>query len=77
MYETEKNKAQVESLFTYYPPQKDQGDRYNEITAKIEETAHLINSLCPDSPEKTLAMRDLQRARMYANASIAVNEPRI
>ena len=40
----------------------------------IKEFAYLLNDLCPDSREKSLAMTKLEECVMWANASIARNE---
>ncbi len=34
----------------------------------------MMNSLCPESREKSLAITNLQQSVMWANASIAINE---
>lgn len=65
---------QITELFTYHRPTGDQPARYEKINAACLAAAIVINETCPESAEKTLAIRDLQRARMMANCSIAVNE---
>lgn len=65
----------LENMFTYHRPTPDQGDRYNRLRAAAKTYAEAIDSICPDSAEKTLAIRDVQRASMMANAAIALNEP--
>lgn len=65
----------IDKAFTYHPP-KDQAqqEKYNTITKGFRLFAELIQALCPESPEKTIALRKLQESRMWANASIAINE---
>lgn len=65
---------QIENAFTYHPPKGDQADRYNQIREKGKELALLINQLCPNSRERSLALTNLEQAIMWANASIARNE---
>lgn len=60
--------------FTYHAPKGDQISRYAEIRQNVKLTAELIDRLCPDSREKSLAMTKLEEAVMWANASIARNE---
>lgn len=61
--------------FTYHAPFGDQTKRYEKIRAGARTFAELVNSLGPDSEEKTLAIRKIQEAVFWANASIAINEP--
>lgn len=58
----------------YHPPKGDQSQRYSIINAVTREAAEEVIRYCPPSAEKTLALRALQQARMWANAAIAVNE---
>jgi len=64
----------IEQLFTYHPPKGDQPERYELLRLNAKTFAKLIDSSCPDSPEKTTAIRKLQECVMFANAAIAVNE---
>lgn len=61
-------------LFSYHKPFGDQAERYESMRSAARTFAMAILSYCPDSPERTLAIRDLQRCVMMANASIALNE---
>jgi len=64
----------LENRFSYHPPKDDQAARYQNIRAGGLWLASMINELCPDSQEKSLAMTKLREVVMWANASIAVNE---
>jgi hypothetical protein len=64
----------IHNNFIHHPPKDDQINRYKKIRAKGEGFALLIDSLCPDSREKSLAMTNLESAVMWANAAIARNE---
>lgn len=65
---------QIENNFKYHSPKGDQPQRYEEVRSKAKELAYLINGLCPNSHEKSLAMTNLEQAVMWANAAIARNE---
>ena len=67
--------AQIKTIFSYHPPHGDQAQRYERLRAGGGELARLINDFAPESAEKTLAIRRVQEAVMYANAAIACNEP--
>lgn len=64
----------IDNTFTYHAPFGDQASRYEQLRAKAKETAQLIDSCCPDSREKSLALTSLQQTIMWANAAIACNE---
>lgn len=64
----------VQKTFSYHSPFGDQPERYVRLRVKAKELAMLIQELTPPSAEQTLALRDLQRCVMMANAAIAINE---
>ena len=66
--------ADLRNRFTYHAPQGDQALRYGEIRSLAREWAQLVDSSCPDSREKSLALTKIEEAMMWANASIARNE---
>lgn len=65
---------ELDKLFTYHPPKGDQMRRYVEIREAGLALARIIHRNTPNTPEQTLAIRDVQRATMMANAAIACNE---
>ncbi len=65
---------QIENSFTYHAPKEGQPEKYELLRAKAKELAYLIDELCPNSREKSLAMTKLEESSMWANASIARNE---
>jgi hypothetical protein len=64
----------IENIFVYHAPFGNQASRYEDIRAMAKNFSHTVNQQCPPSAEKTLAIRAIQQAAMWANASIAVNE---
>jgi hypothetical protein len=64
----------IERNFKYHAPKEDQPQRYERLRGEGRGMAQLIDELCPDSREKSLAMTKLEEAIMWANASIARNE---
>lgn len=68
------NEFTLDRVFSYHKPKDDQPHRYEAIRAGARRFAQEILAMCPESPERTLALRDVQRAVMMANASIAINE---
>ncbi len=64
----------LENRFTYHLPKAGQPEKYENLRSYALGYAQLINDLCPDSREKSLALTSLEEAMMWANASIARNE---
>ena len=65
---------EIEKRFTYHAPKDGQPQKYEDIRRNAQWFAELLNQLCPESREKSLAMTALEEAVMWANASIARNE---
>lgn len=64
----------IENNFKYHSPKEGQPEKYLSIRDKAKEIAYLIDDLCPNSREKSIAITKLEEAVMWANASIARNE---
>lgn len=64
---------QIENNFMYHSPKDGQAEKYEEIRKKGKELAYLIDGICPNSREKSLAMTKLEESVMWANASITRN----
>lgn len=64
---------QIENNFMYHAPKEGQAEKYNQLRSKAKELAYLIDELCPDSREKSLATTKLEESIMWANASVARN----
>lgn len=65
---------QIENSFKYHSPKEGQPEKYTSIREKAKELAYLIDEVCPNSREKSVAITNLETAVMWANASIARNE---
>lgn len=68
------DKAQVRNMFTYHRPEGDQQERYDRINEAAYEFACVILDNTQSCAEQTLAIRDVQRARMMANAGVALGD---
>ena len=64
---------QIENNFRYYEVAKEQADKLDYIRVKAKDLAYMLDELCPNSREKSLAMTKLEEAVMWANVSIARN----
>lgn len=65
---------EIITRFTYHAPKGDQPERYAAIRSAARGLAEIINDLCPESREKSLAMTKLEEVSMWANAAIARQE---
>jgi len=63
--------AELENRFTYHPPKEGQADIYTDIRDRAFALVMFINSVCPESREKSLAVTKIEEAVMWANAGIA------
>jgi len=68
------DKGDIRNRFTYHPPLEGQAEKYTDIRSTALTLALLIDTLCPDSREKSLAITQLEESVFWANASIARNE---
>lgn len=64
---------QIENNFTYHAPKEGDPEKYVAIREKAKELAYLLDEMCPNSREKSVAMTNLETAVFWANASIARN----
>lgn len=71
----EMNEAQLEELaddlFRYHPPTEEQKAKYDAINKAAKDFFKVVHANCPQSPDRTAAVRLIREARMTANASIA------
>lgn len=62
----------IEQIFSHHPPKdEDTMVAHANVRSLIRAVAHELNDHLQDSPEKTLAIRKLQEAMMFANSAIA------
>lgn len=62
---------QIENNFKYHSPKEGQPEKYTALREKAKEFAYLIDEMCPQSREKSLALTELENSVMWANAAIA------
>jgi hypothetical protein len=65
--------SEIGNNYTYHAPKSNQTALYINIREKAKELAYMIDELCPESRERSLAMTKLEEAVMWANAAIARN----
>lgn len=65
--------SELQNRFSYHVPTQDEIAKFVEIRKHALNVSALINSLCPESREKSLAITKLEEAVFWANAAIARN----
>lgn len=66
----------IDNWFTHHPPTPEQVTAYHELRTAAKIFAETINKHCPESADKTTAIRKVREAVMVANAAIAcASEP--
>lgn len=63
----------INNNYIYHSPKEGQPEKYQTLRDKSKELAELINELCPESREKSVAFTNLETAMFWANAAIARN----
>ena len=61
----------LDNWFSYHSPVGDQQARYQAIRDAAHNLATIILDACPQSADRTDAIRGIRKAVMIANASIA------
>lgn len=64
----------IEKWFTYHTPDEDQKRRYDMIRLKAKELAYIIEQVCPDSLERSIALVKLREVNMFANNAISLEK---
>jgi hypothetical protein len=62
--------TEIENNFTYHKPMPNDLIKYEKLRKMAKELCELVNELCPDSREKSLAITNIEQSNMWANASI-------
>lgn len=61
----------LETWFTYHPPDRDQAERYEALRDGARAFAKIILDMTPAGPDQSAAIRKVREAVMTANAAIA------
>ncbi len=69
-------KSDLVKRFSWHAPKEGQPEKYKQLRDKAKNLAYVIDNLCPNSREKSLALTNLEEAVFWANAAIARNEQR-
>ena len=61
----------IKRNFEYHSPDETQTDKFQLIRLEMRVVARMLEQLCPESRELSLAMTNLEQCSFWANASIA------
>lgn len=64
----------LDNRFRYHTAEPTQVQKMENIRKNFRALADLLDAMCPDSREKSLAITNLEQAQFWANASIVRNE---
>lgn len=64
----------IKNRFKYHEADPTKVQKMENIRQNFLALAELLNAMCPDSREKSLAITNLEEAQFFANASIVRNE---
>jgi len=65
------NEQRILHAFTYHPPTENQVLRFQTLREDAADFARVLDMVCPEGREKTLAMTKLEEVVMWANAAVA------
>ena len=66
-------KDQIEDRVTYHKPSELGVQRHEELSKAAAHFMHVVNTVVPEGREKSLAMTNIEQAKMWASAGVARN----
>lgn len=70
--------AQLDSWFAYHSPGNPEvGEALKQIRTACRELAALFQSVIPECPDKTVALRAVREAMWAGNAAVACNQSEV
>lgn len=72
MSDFEKSMDEIEEMFTYHAPTKEQIPRYEAVRDAAKKFAEVLMNECKTSADRSHAIRMLRTSVSFANASIAL-----
>lgn len=73
-YELSEADWEILKRWRHFKPHGDQSRRYIRINQETKNIAKIMMHNCPPSKERSIALRKLEEARLWANQSIMKNE---
>jgi hypothetical protein len=70
---SDEDRAQLDDVFSYHAPTPDQIPKYTALREAAKIFAAVVMAACPQSADRTAALRKVREAVMTANAAVALN----
>lgn len=70
-FEEKPSSLDLERRFIYHKPTEEKATKFPIIRDKAKELAYILEDLCPNGREKSLALTKLEEVVMWANAGIS------
>jgi len=64
------SKEEIETRFSYHSPTSEHVELFELMRSKVKELGYLINEVCPESREKSMAFSKLEECLFHINSSI-------
>ena len=65
--------TEIHDRFHYHAPSPEGIKIHAELSGSFEALAALVEEICPDGREKSLAITNLEQAKFWASAGVARN----
>lgn len=65
----------IDKPYAYHKPSDDGMTKINKLRAHFSEGARLINEICPNSRERSVAITNNEQTAMWAIKSVVFNDP--
>lgn len=66
----------IDKPYAYHKPSVDGLDKINRLREHFSEGERLINEICPDSRQKSVAITNNEQTAMWAIKSVVFNDPK-
>lgn len=67
------SEEEIKDRVTYHAPSESGIGRHGSLSAVIADAMRVVNGICPDGREKSLAFTHLEDAKFWASAAVARN----
>jgi len=66
----------IDKPYAYHKPSEEGMDKINQLREAFSNTDKLINELCPNSRQKSIAITNNEQTAMWAIKAVVFNDPK-
>ena len=66
----------IDKPYAYHKPSVEGLDKINKLRAHFSEGERLINEICPNSRQKSIAITNNEQTAMWAIKAVVFNDPK-